>query len=217
MKKLALACLLSVVVTFLPQSVSAVPTITLVSQPDTIDGLSSVFVDVVVSGLDTLLGAWELDLLYDPTVFVPQLVPPSGFGGLLGDVFAGEAVGGADVSVAGVISFLQVSLLSSGELDALQGNPPGSGNVLDELRLATIGLFRFDPSTGVPVSLLDSANVILSDDLGNRILPVANPTTGVFIGVPEPGSWALLVAGALLLGRRRLRHEQDRSETASRR
>ncbi len=192
MKRLSLIVAMICALALLPQRASAALIVSLDPQPPKIHGLENVFVDINISGLDTLLGAFDLDFLYEPSVFVPLLVPPAGFGDHLGDVFLGEAVGGIDTSTPGVINLFEISLLLDFELDALQRDP-GTGDLLDSFTLATVGLFRFDSSTGSPATTLVADNILLSDAIGNPIFPVANPTATVQI--PEPATFSLFVLG----------------------
>lgn len=197
MKRLSLVVALICAFAFVPQRASAALIVSLDPQPPKIHGLENVFVDINVSGLDTLLGAFELDFLYDPAVFVPLLVPPAGFGDRLGDVFLGEAVGGIDTSTPGIFSLFEVSLLLDFELDALQRDP-GTGDLLDSFTLATVGLYRFDTSTGSPATILATDNIVLSDASGNQLFPVANPIATV--RVPEPATFYLLIFGLAGIG-----------------
>lgn len=177
---------------------SAVITISLDPSVDKIHSMENVFVDINVSGLqsggvNTLLGAFDLDLLYDSSLFTPLLVPPAGFGVRLGDIFLGEAVGGIDTSTPGVVNLFEVSLLSAAELAVLQG---------DSFTLATLGFFANGVSSG-PTTSFATANIVLSDDLGNSLTPVSNP--GTSISVPEPITLALVSLGLVGLGWRRQR------------
>lgn len=166
--------------------------ISLDPQPPKIHGIENIFVDINVSGLDTTLGAFDLEINYDQNVFVPLLVPPAGFGSQLGDIFLGEAIGGIDTSTPGTINLFEVSLLFDFELDALQGTPPIG------FTLATLGFFAFSPAAGVPSTLLSTSNIVLSDALGNIILVDANPSARIF--VPEPTTLAIFGLGLAGLG-----------------
>ena len=139
----------------------AVITISLDPSVDKIHALENVFVDINVSGLqsggvDELIGAFELDLLYDDALFTPLLVPPAAFGPNLGDIFLGEAIGGVDTSTPGIVDLFEVSLLFDVELDALQS---------DSFRLATVGFFANGTSSG-PTTSFATNNIVLSDDWG---------------------------------------------------
>ncbi len=188
---------------------SAVVTITLDPSVDKVHRLENVFVDINVSGLQSggvnaLLGAFDLGLLYEASLFTPLLVPPAGFGPDLGDVFLGEAVSGIDTSTPGLVNLFEVSLLTTPELAALQG---------DSFRLATIGFFANGTASG-PTTTFQTANILLSDDLGNRITPVVSPA--VSIKVPEPAPLALLLAGATVgFAARRRRATGDRGHVSS--
>ncbi len=76
MQRLSLMALVLCGVMSISRYAEAIPTNCLDPNPDRISGLANVFVDINVSGLDSLLGSFDLDFRYDPAVFVPLLGAP---------------------------------------------------------------------------------------------------------------------------------------------
>jgi hypothetical protein len=144
-------------------------------------------------GIDALIGAFDLDVLYEDSLFTPLLVPPAGFGPNLGDIFLGEAIGGIDTSAQGVVNLFEVSLLLDFELDALQG---------DSFTLATLGFYANGFPSGASTTFATD-NIVLSDENGNAPGPVAHPPTS--IAVPAPATLMLLAGGIAILGATRRR------------
>lgn len=184
----------------------AIPTISLVPSSGTVSPSGSFFIDINISGLqssgtDAVVGAFDLDLLYDPSLFSPVIAPPTGFGLLLGDISLSEASGGIDASLPGTVSLFEVSLLTPAELDALQD---------DSFTLATIGFMAI--SAGGTSGVFSTSDVIVSDDLGDP-LSLASPTataTVRIVAVPEPGMFLMLLVGAfglLVVAHRRFRRD----------
>jgi hypothetical protein len=178
--------------------VFALPIISLVPNPNKIHAGENLFIDVNVSGLqsggsNSLLGAFSMDVLFNPQLqFLPAGSGANTWGFGLGDVDAGEALVGGDISQigSGLFSFNEVSLLTS-ELSALQG---------DNFRLATLAFYLPYGHTLASGSTINfsTANVVLSDDLGNQLTTGVNQ--GATVQVPEPPILLLLVIGLALVG-----------------
>ncbi len=180
------------------------PSSTVISPPQ------NVFIDINMSGLqsgniDNLLGNWSMQLIYDPAILVPLLVPPSGWGGHLGDIFAGETVGGVDTTTAGVVDFFEVSLLPDVLLDPLQRDPV-SGNLLDSFTLATIGFYAppIKSQAANMQTIIRTANIVLGDAYGNpisdsngQIIPILNTT--LTLHIPAPNTYLLWLTGIIVL------------------
>lgn len=141
--------------------------------------------DVVVSGLGNgvapSLGAYDLDITFDPTLLT---FDSTSFGGGLGAgslQFSGAA--------AGVVDLAEVSLLSPAQLDALQS---------DSFVLATL---RFTP-IAEGTSSLGFSQAIAGDGFGAPLQVTTGGARVVAEGViPEPGALALFALGALAVAR----------------
>ncbi len=185
-------------------SASANPVLTLQAHPNRVHALENLYVDVVISGLqsggtNTLLGAFDLTLTYDPAVLQLLLTGMTTLGGALGDpADPAQTIVGGDISTPGVFRFFEVSLLESSAstctfcvgpyLEDLQG---------DSLLLATLAFY--DPGTvstsSTQLGLVQGA-AVFADAFGNAManVDVQNHLT---ITIPEPAIM-LLVPPALL-------------------
>lgn len=141
-------------------------------------------VDVVISGLvaggSPSVGAFDLDVSFDPAILSPTDVT---FGPFLGDPNLFEAL--TDFTfLPGIVDLAEVSLLSSAELDALQPDP---------FTLATLSFSAFASGT----TTLTFSQIIIDDAFGNKI-PIPEPSTLPLLGAG--------LAGLLAYGWRR--HKQ---------
>lgn len=157
-----------------------------------------VYVSAQLSGLQTaglaaVVGAFSLELSFDPAGLQPFNVGPLvGFGTDLGDPSLGEAVTFADFSTPGLMRIAETSLLDEFALANLQS---------DRLVLATFG-FMLTPGATNPFevirvsdfSVADAFAQPITDDAGN-LVPVQ--TGAVTLTVPLPPTLAL--AGLALL------------------
>ncbi|PPD32782.1 MAG: hypothetical protein CTY19_09985 [Methylomonas sp.] len=190
--------LISLLLLGLSGQVAAMPIISLIPDSTKIHSGENLYIDVNVSGLqsggsNSLLGAFSMDVLFNPQLqFHPagSGVYTWGFG--LGDVDAGEALVGDDISQigSGLFSFNKVSLLDTVELSALQS---------DSFRLATLAFYLPYGHTLASGSSINfsTANVVLSDDFGNELITGVNPEATVKI--PEPPVVLLLGIGLIFL------------------
>ncbi|GJI94979.1 hypothetical protein RugamoR57_16970 [Duganella caerulea] len=160
-----------------------------------------VVVDVAIAGLQsgglsTELGAYHLDLYYDPDLLSYLAGPPSSWGTALGRTDGGaEALAVADQSTPGLLRLDEVSLLDGVTLDALQG---------DSFRLATLAFQVGYPSLPAPANTFLFADSILLGDADGNPIPVALSEIPVLIlQVDEPGTLAILALGAAALAWRR--------------
>jgi hypothetical protein len=171
-----------------------------------------VFIDINVTGLRsgglaTTLGAFDLELRFDPLVFQQINVPPAGWGTGLGSVPGGEALASIVQSSPGVLHVSAVSLLEESAagcgfctgpyLEDIQGN---------SFRLATVGLYAYNPAFVDMTTIVSTRMALLGDGSGNRLPDVADAM--VQFTVPEPGTVPLLLlglAGAVAARRARCR------------
>lgn len=185
--------------------------ITLSSRSDLkIHGLENVFLDITVSGLrsgglNTTLGGYELNLLFDPTLFQLLNVPPAGWGTGLGSVFGGEALGRIVLTAPGVLHVSEVSLLEASAAGCSFCTGPYLEDLQsDSFRLATIGLYAYNPAFPSRLSIVRTDQVVLGDGAGNRLPGV--PNSALQFTIAEPGSLSLMALGlasAAALARRR--------------
>lgn len=167
------------------------------SSPDAVAG-GSVAVNVAVSGLGDFapesLGAFDIDVAYDPAVFAF-----SGYslGALLGDLGSVQALDASGGDSGGNVNIAEVSLLSEAALDALQ---PAA------FILATLTFDVLDLALGATSQL--SLGSILLGNSGGDALPATGGGPATFVGssaVPTAGTLLLFLAGlaGMLLARRR--------------
>lgn len=147
-------------------------------------------------GLSTELGAYHLDLYYDPSLlsFLPG--PPTGWGTALGSTTGPvEALAFADHGTPGLLRLDEVSLLDGVTLDALQG---------DAFRLATLAFQVLQAPAPAPANTFLFADAIVLGDAAGNLIPVALSNIPVLIlQVDEPGTLAILALGAAALAWRR--------------
>jgi hypothetical protein len=149
-----------------------------------------VVVDVRISdlGAGNSLGAFDLDLGYDPALVSFSSVA---FGPALGNPALFEALTGVSAALPGVIDFSEVSLLTPAELAAAQGS---------SFSLATLTFMGVGTGTAA-FSILGTS--ILSDAFG-RPLPISPLKP-----IPEPESVFPLGLGlAALTALRRQRRQR---------
>ena len=144
------------------------------------------------SGLSTELGAFHLDLYYDPLLlsFLPGA--PSGWGTALGQTAGGiQALAFADASTPGLLHLDEVSLLDALTLDQLQG---------DSFRLATLAFHVLVPPKPAPANTILFADDILLGNAAGNVIPAALEQVPILIlQVDEPGTLALLGLGMAAL------------------
>jgi DNA-binding beta-propeller fold protein YncE len=134
-----------------------------------------------------------MDVLFNPELqFLPAGSGSNTWGFGLGDVDAGEAFVGGDISQVGSgrFSFYEVSLLDSIELSGLQS---------DSFRLATLAFylpFGHTLASGSSINF-STENVVLSDDFGDELITGVNQ--GATVQVPEPPMVFLYLIGIMMM------------------
>jgi len=147
----------------------------------------AVNVDVNIAGLASggppSVGAFDLDVAFDPSVLSPTGVA---FGPFLGNPLLFEALTDFKFSTPGIVDFAEVSLLSPFELDVLQ---PAT------FSLATLSFTAIGSGTS---QFNFAGDIRVDDPFGNKLS----------ISIPEPATVILLGLGfiALCIIRRPLRH-----------
>jgi hypothetical protein len=141
----------------------------------------SASVDIVISGLgdgtSPSLGAFDLNVSFDPTILAPTGVT---FGIFLGDPDLFEAITAFDLLLApGVLNVAETSLLLSAELHALQ---PAS------FTLATLSFDTLARGTSA-LTLAINPGGLVDQDAGELR---AETSRGSISVVPEPGTLLLL-------------------------
>ena len=175
MRKL-LAYLVAVWIAALPNNAPAGPiTLSAIPSSTSVSPGGVVSVSVFISGLERppAVGAFDLSLAFNSLLLSPTTVV---FGPFLGDPSFFEALTAFDFSTPGIAEFAEVSLLTPGELNALQ--PPG-------FPLATLSF----NGLGTGSIGFSFANVRVDDAFGNKLAIV----------IPEPATIALAGIGLLAL------------------
>lgn len=151
-------------------------------------------------GLSTELGAFHLDLYYDPDLLSYIPGAPTGWGTALGRTAgAAEALTSADHSTPGLLRLDEVSLLDGLTLDALQG---------DGFRLATVAFQVMQPTTPAPANtILFADDVLLGDAAGDRIPVALSEIPVLILQVDEPATLAIFGLGLAALAWRRRRSQ----------
>lgn len=190
-------------------SPSAVSALTLSFDPEspTVSAGTIFNVDVRILGLhnfdpDEILSAFVLDVSFDSSLLNPQNVT---FGSFLGGPDNSSQF--FDLSVPGVVTFSETSLLPDSDLDSLQPDgfsfatltfkALGEGNTLLSFSYTDL-VGRLDPTSQEPV-------ILTPDNLGSANVAIQPATT-----VPEPGTLLLIASGlAFCAARRRNRKTNE--------
>lgn len=168
-------------------------TLSLVPNPSTVAPGSSVSIDVVIAGLGDStapsVGAFDLDVLYDPSLFTLTSVS---FSDGLGDEGLGEVLTGSSNGVTSVNAFA-VSLLTAAELNGAQP---------DTFTLMTL---EFD-AIAAGAGTFDAMVNAVGDENGAPLAVTAITPAQVISGfanvpsIPTLETWMLLLMAAVLAG-----------------
>ena len=196
------------VITLLSGRAAATPTLSLIPDFQRIQPQQNLFVNVVISGLqsggtNTLLGAFDLTVQFDPNI-LQFLAPLSSVGTGLGDpTDPSQTVVGGNIPSADTVNFFEVSLLEGSASTCFFCIGPYLADLQsDTFTLATLAFYAPEGRSGrSDISITDQT---LSDANGN---PISNPTIhDASVVVPEPSSLLLLMGGLAAFGfvRRRI-------------
>lgn len=154
----------------------------------------SVAIDLVVSDLGNFgpdsLGVFDLDIGYDPLAL--SFVDYS-LGGFLGDLGLAEALDLSAGDIGGAVDLFEVSLLSSGALDALQPS---------DFVLATLNFSVLDLAVGEFTELSILPGAVLGDGPGQAldITETRSATVEGGAAVPLPATTMLLLLALCGMG-----------------
>jgi hypothetical protein len=159
--------------------------ISLDPNPSSVNVGGTLLIDLNVSDLGNFaspsLGAFDIDITYDDSLFGLNNVVFSSF---LGDIGQGEALT-FDSNSSGLLHLDEMSLLFDYELDALQSG---------DFTLATLSFTGLSAGTG----LFDFSYVDLSDAEGSTLAAFFRSNTPATVNrapVPEPATIMLLGSG----------------------
>lgn len=128
-------------------SAHAYPVVSILPTQQFVEGPGAFSISINIKNLQVdnparLLGAFSLDLLFDPTGLTYLPFPSNNWGTALGDVSAGEALADIDTSTPGVIHLSEVSLLeAASDTCLLCGGPFLKDLQGNNLNLATLRFF----------------------------------------------------------------------------
>ncbi len=148
-------------------------------------------VDVVVSDLGgEIVSAYDLDILFDPSVININVVS---FSGALGNIAAAEAFIDVDILGPGVLDVASLSLLSDPALLALQGG--------DSVTLFTLSGQALAEGTTNLSFVFDNFNDVKGS--GANVLQIEPEEGTIRVGeepaIPEPSAALVFAAGAAVL------------------
>jgi hypothetical protein len=186
MKKVLLVNVIGFALLLMP-AVAVAATISFSPSSQTVGLADSVFVDVSISGLaGGIVSAYDLDVTYDAAVLVASDVV---FGSFLGDESFFEVFNGFDLSVAGVVDFAQLSLLSDPDLSLMQ---PDSF-VLATIEFTAIGAGTSSLDYVTPLDITGFVGGPLHVYPQSGSVRVSNP-------IPEPSAALVFGVGTFIVG-----------------
>ena len=157
---------------------------------------------LVVSGLTSTLGAYDIDVSVNPSVLaIPGLnsLSPTNvaFSDALGNpndpTQTAVFFGGDTNPITGTEELIDISLLDPSALANLQ---PSTSFTLATLNFTVVGSGSTSITPGLP-----SSGIALSDAYGNPLsVTTFNAATVNILSVPEPSSMTLLLAGLAVIG-----------------
>jgi hypothetical protein len=201
MKLLGVLC----IIVFMHGQAGATVTLSLIPDVAKIHPPQNLLVDVVISGLqsggtNTLLGAFDLTVQFDPNVLSLFTGAPSALGTGLGDpTDPSQTVIGANIPASGTFNFFEVSLLEGSAATCIFCIGPYLEDLQsDTFSLATLAFFSPGGSSSPAFTNILITDEILSDANGNAI---ENPIIrNAAVAVPEPSSILLLMGGLAVYG-----------------
>lgn len=202
---LAAACLVTASIFAAIPSAQAL-TISVVPSSGTIAVGGNVNADVVVFGLGTTLGAFDVNIGFNSVFLSLSNIV---FGAGLGNEALGEAITASVASTPGTVNLFEVSLLESSAATCIFCLAP----YLDTLQsssfvLATLSFTGLAQGTSTLTTNINALSDGAGNDLsGGAILQAGSVTVGTqTVAVPEPGSLALFGLGllGLVCSRRKL-------------
>ncbi|WP_353403600.1 hypothetical protein [Duganella hordei] len=201
----------------LAMPVIAGPMVSLHANPEKLHPPENLLIDIVISGLqsggvNTLLGAFDLSLTYNPLLVNLSTGAPSSLGSGLGDPTDPlQVIKGANASVPGVFEFFEVSLLEESASTCVICTGPYLADLQsDSFTLATLSFYA--PSlVGAPFAAfgLDAGSAIFGDAAGNPIAGI-QVQRELIVDIPEPNPCLLFALGAFaaaVASRRRLQEQ----------